>query len=385
MTVKIKSDKIVTPDSIFDGYVYCENGVITDVTAEDKPADEILDFTGKYVSPGFIDIHTHGGDGCEFVGTSEDIVKAANFHYSHGTTTIFPTFSAADLNEVFSPALENCKRAINDPALLPHIGGVHLEGPYLSRKQVGGQCADFITSPKKEDYEPFFEKYGDIVARVTYAPENDAESEFLVTLLKYGIVPSVGHSDATYDEILPAYEKGLRLVTHLYSCTSTITRTGGFRKLGIIETAYLLDDMYTEIIADGKHLPPELIRLILKIKGRDRVCLITDSLAVAGLSVKQGVTLGNVEYVIEDGVCKLKDRSAFAGSIATADRLVRTLTLDVGVSVCDAVYMMTAVPARIMGLSSKGKILKGLDADFAVFDENIKIVKVISALGKSKF
>ncbi len=368
---RIKSDKIVTPDGLFDGYLYFENGVITELSVCEHPADECVDRSGLYVSPGFIDIHTHGGDGYEFVGSVEDIVCAANFHYAHGTTTIFPTFSAADLWDVFAPALDNCREAMTSPALLPHIGGVHLEGPYLSVGQVGGQCADFITPPKKETYLPFLEKYADIIARVTYAPENDPELAFLKALKAHGIVPSVGHSDATYEELLPAYENGLRLVTHLYSCTSSVTRVGGFRRLGIIETAYLLDGMYTEIIADGKHLPTELIRLIIKLKGRDRVCLVTDSLALAGLDAGEGTTLGGVEYVIEDGVCKLRDRSAFAGSIATADRLIRTLVKEVGMSVTDAVYMMTCVPADIMGLSAVGRLEAGCAADIVVFDENI--------------
>lgn len=373
---RIKSDKIVTPDGLFDGYLYFENGMITECSAYEHPADECFDMTGLYVSPGFIDIHTHGGDGHEFVGTAEDIVCAANFHYAHGTTTIFPTFSAADLWDVFAPALDNCRKAMASPALLPHIGGVHLEGPYLSTRQVGGQCADFITPPKKEAYLPFLDKYADIIARFTYAPENDPDLAFLQALKQHEIVPSVGHSDATYEELLPAYENGLHLVTHLYSCTSSITRIGGFRHLGIIETAYLLDGMFTEIIADGKHLPPELIRLIVKLKGRDKVCLVTDSLAMAGSEDGEGTTLGGVEYVIEDGVCKLRDRSAFAGSIATADRLIRTLVKEVGISVTDAVYMMTCVPACVMGLSSVGRLEAGYAADIVVFDEDIRIVSV---------
>ncbi|MBR2021364.1 MAG: amidohydrolase family protein, partial [Clostridia bacterium] len=168
--------------------------------------------------------------------------------------------------------------------------------------------------------------------------------------------------------------------THLYSCTSTVTRDHGFRSLGVIETAFLRDELTAEIIADGKHLPPELIKLILKIKGRDRVCLITDSLAVAGVA-KDGEeveTLGT-RFFVEDGVCKLLDKSAFAGSIATADRLIRVLTKEVGTSVIDAVYMMTKVPAEVMGLKNKGLIKAGYDADIVVFDEDINIEKVFAA------
>ncbi len=376
---RIKSDRIITHDGLFSGYVYFENGKITEVSKEEKPARVCYDYTGKYVSPGFIDIHTHGAVGCEFVGTPEEIIKAANYHFEHGTTTIYPTYSASPIDTVMTPAVESLKKAMASKELKPSIYGAHLEGPYLSTKQVGGQAADFITPPKKEEYEPFFEKYGDVVARMSYAVENDEGNGLLKTLKKHNIVPSVGHSDAVYDELKSAYDEGCRLVTHLYSCTSTITRVGGFRRLGIIETAYLLDDMYVEIIADGRHLPPDLIKLILKIKGKDRVCLITDSLVVAGLDVKEGTTLGGVEYVIEDDVCKLRDRSAFAGSIATSDRLIRVMTKEVGFGVCDAVYMMTKVPAEIMGIDKiKGRLEKGFDADILVFDEDIRIEKIFS-------
>jgi N-acetylglucosamine-6-phosphate deacetylase len=168
-----------------------------------------------------------------------------------------------------------------------------------------------------------------------------------------------------------AMENGCNLVTHLYSCTSTITRKQGFRRLGVLETAMLHDELYAEIIADGCHLPPELIRLIVKIKGVDRLALITDSLAVAGTGITEGFSLGTA-YIIEDGVCKLADRSAFAGSIATADMLIRVVTQKAGLSLTDAVHMMTAVPARIMGLN-KGILAPGKDADIVAFDDNINI------------
>ena len=177
--------------------------------------------------------------------------------------------------------------------------------------------------------------------------------------------------------MLRAFENGCQLVTHLYSCTSTITRDHGFRRLGVIETAYLLDDMYVEIICDGKHLPPELIKLIYKLKGADKIALITDSLSLAGTDQIHGF-MQATEFIIEDGVCKLMDRSAFAGSIATADRLVRVAVKDAGIPLLDAIKMMTSTPANIMKLSTKGKIARNMDADFVVFDENISIKAVFA-------
>ena len=337
MVTRLKSDKLIVGEVLRSGYVYMDEcGLITAVTSAELPYDVEYDYTGYYVAPGFIDMHTHGGAGHEFFGSAEDIVQAANFHLSHGTTSICPTISAAPLS-VMKKSVVEVKKAMNDISLEPNIIGLHLEGPYLSAEQCGAQCPDFITPPIPEEYKQLIDEAGDVIARWTYAPEND------------------------------------------YSCTSTITREFGFRKLGVIESVYLNDDMYAEIIADGRHLPPELIRLILKIKGTDRVALCTDSLALAGTDVTEGITL-NVPFIIEDGVCKLRDRSAFAGSIATADVLVHVMVKEVGVSLVDVVKMITKVPAKILGLNSKGKLAKGMDADIVVFDEDV-IVSDVFVMG----
>ena len=153
-----------------------------------------------------------------------------------------------------------------------------------------------------------------------------------------------------------------------------MTRKGGFRSLGVIESAYLRDELFCEIIADGKHLPPELINMICKIKGKDSVMAVTDSLELAGTDATHGF-MGATEYIIEDGVCKLCDRSAFAGSIATSDRLIRVLTKDCGTDLVQAVRMLTEIPAKLLSLN-KGVLKEGFDADIAVFDENINIEKV---------
>ncbi len=374
--IRIKSDKIVLTDSLYSGYLYIEDGKIVELSCEEKSANKCFDYTGNYVAPGFIDIHTHGGNGYEFAGSAEDIVKAANFHFEHGTTSICPTISAAAF-DVMKSAVYEADKAKDSKDLKGTILGCHLEGPYLSKAQVGGQCPDFITDPVKDDYERLLEEKAHIISRWSYAPENDTDGCFAKACTEAGVLASAGHTDAIYPDMVLAFDNGCRLITHLYSCTSTITRDHGFRRLGVIESAYLNDDMYVEIIADGKHLPPELIKLILKIKGRDRVCLITDSLAFAGINVERGETLGT-RFVIEDGVCKLEDRSAFAGSIATADRLIKVLTKDVGESIVNAVYMMTKVPAEVIGAKNKGIIKEGYDADLVVFDEDINIVNVIA-------
>ena len=373
---RIKSDRIILADRIFDGYIYFCGGKITDVTAADYAVNEEYDMTGHYVSAGFIDIHTHGGGGYPFEGSTDDIVSGCSFHLRHGTTSICPTISAAP----FCAMAESVKRvgqAMADPRVQGTIIGAHLEGPYLSRRQAGAQCADFIGAPQAQEYLPLLEQYGSVIARWSYAPENDTDERFARALQRFGVVASAGHTDAVYDDMLRAAEHGCHLITHLYSCTSTITRDHGFRRLGVIESAYLLDDLFVEIICDGKHLPPELIRLIFKIKGADKIALVTDSLALAGTAQTHGF-MQSTEFIIEDGVCKLMDRSAFAGSIATADRLVRVAVREAGIPLLDAVRMITSTPAHIMGLREKGQIAPGKDADLVVFDENVNIEQVFA-------
>ena len=367
---RIKSDRIIVGEALLEGYVYFENGKIAQVTDKELPFDEEYDRTGYYVSPGFIDIHTHGGAGNEFFGSAEEVVGGCNFHLEHGTTSICPTVSAAPF-EMMRESVLQISKAKESSELKSNLVGLHLEGPYFSVAQCGAQNTDFITPPIPEQYESLVAEAGDIIARWSYAPENDPDGTFCRFLKDHGIIAAAGHTNAEYSHMCVAAENGCNLVTHLYSCTSTITRHQGFRRLGVIESVFLMDDMYAEIIADGKHLPPELIRLILKVKGSDRVILCTDSLALAGTGITEGVTL-NTPFIIEDGVCKLKDRSAFAGSIATSDVLVRVLVKEVGVPVAETVKMITKNPAELLGLN-KGLLEEGKDADIVVFDDEIQV------------
>ncbi len=373
---RIKSNRIITPDGLTAGYVYFENGKLVEVSKRELPVTEEFDAGEHYVSPGFIDIHTHGGGGHRFEGSAEEVIEGCNFHLKHGTTSICPTVSAAYF-DAMRESVKSIARAMQSGRVRSNILGAHLEGPYLSAKQTGAQGAEFITPPKSRDYLPLLEEYGQFIARWSYAPENDQDNAFCKALKTHAILPAAGHTDAIYSDIKSAMDEGLSLITHLYSCTSTITRDHGFRRLGVIESAFLEDDLFVEIIADGKHLPIELIKLIYKIKGADRILLITDSLALAGTDVKRG-RMQSTEFIIEDGVCKLLDRSAFAGSIATADRLVRVITQDCGIPLTEAIKMMCETPAKLMGLH-KGQLKPGFDADIVVFDDSIEVKSVFVA------
>ncbi len=371
---RIKSNHIVSLGKEIKGYVYFDDGKIVDVTEKELPFDEEIDATDLYVTAGFIDVHTHGGGGYPFEGSVDDIVGGVNFHLTHGTTSICPTISAAPIDDM-RRSLGNVREAMHDERVLANIIGAHLEGPYLSTAQTGAQAGTCITLPIKEDYESIVNEYKDALARWSYAPEHDEGCEFAHFMKEAGIVTSAGHTNATYKDMKAALDNGCRLVTHLYSCTSTVTRDHGFRSLGVIESTFLEDGIIAEIIADGKHLPPELIRMIYKIKGKDGIIAVTDSLSLAGTSVKSG-RMSLTDFIIEDGVCKLLDRSAFAGSIATADVLLRVLTKEADIPLSEAVGLITKNPASLMGLASKGDLAPGKDADIVMFDADINVKNV---------
>ena len=368
----IKSDLIVLPNGIFDGFIVIEDGKIAEITNK-TPEGEIINATGNYVMAGFIDIHTHGGGGFSFTESSPDeIVDGCVFHMTHGTTTIVPTVTTGAF-PIMREAVKNIQIAKQNP-LAFNLLGAHMEGPYLSPAQCGAQAPDHITEPNPDEYIPLLEETGDTIVRWTYAPERDPEGKFCKHLTDRGIIVSAGHTDAKYADMARAIDNGCNLITHLYSCTSTVTRDHGFRSLGVIESTFLRDEICAEIIADGKHLPPDLVRMIVKIKGIDNVAAVTDSLSVAGSPATCGVMSG-VEYIIEDGVAKLSDRSAFAGSVATADVLLRVLVNECGFTLSEASTMLSATPARLFGLN-KGRLEVGLDSDIVVLDKNFEVQKI---------
>ena len=371
----LTNGKIVSDGKIIEGYdIVIDGDKITDLKPSADVYGEKIDLGGNYIAPGFIEIHCHGGGGYEFIdATPEAFKKACAVHAAHGTRVMYPTISATDYDTMVR-VLQTAREVKNDCAV--EIPGIHLEGPYFALEMCGGQAPGIVRNVDREEYESLLEEYSDIIARWDYAPEKDKDNAFLKAVTDKGILAATAHSSAEYGDVLRAFEDGNHLITHLYSCTSTITRHQGFRHLGIIESAYLLDDMYVEAIADGCHLPLELLKMIIKLKGTERVCLITDALRPGGIGEEgKEYTDCPVPFVVEDGVAKLLDRSAFAGSIATSDILLKTATR-AGCSIADAVKMMTQTPAAIMGLDTKGKIAAGYDASFTIFDRNLYIVNI---------
>lgn len=376
MVTAIKNGRIITPDSVSEGVLTIQDGIITGIATKIPAGSEVIDAEGCYVSPGFIDMHTHGAGGADFMdGTVDAYLTAARKHAEHGTTLLYPT-TLTSTNELLFESFDTYRKAVSENKDGAQFGGMHLEGPYFNAKYAGAQDARYLRNPKPEEYMSILDKCPDL-ARWSFAPELDGSDLFAAELNRRGIVASIGHTDATFEECDAAFHAGARHMTHFYSCMSTISRRNAFRYAGTIEYGYWQDGMTIEIIADGIHVPADLLRLLLKIKGRNRIALVTDSMRAAGmpegLSILGGMSDGQ-QVVVEDGVAKLLDRSAFAGSVATADRCIRTMIKDTECSISEAVGMMTVTPAVIMGIfSRKGSISAGKDADIVFFDENINV------------
>lgn len=379
--LKIYNGKVVTPSGILpDSSVIVSGGKISGIEAGNPeiPGCQAFDAGGCYVSPGFIDIHTHGAGGSDFMDcTEEDCRTIARTHMMHGTTTLFPTTLAADNKELlnFIDVYDKVKHSTGGAL----FAGLHLEGPYFAYKFRGAQDPRYLRNPSPGEYMEILERSKDI-RRWDVAPELPGAFEMGDELVRRGILPSIAHTDAVYDDVVKAIKHGYTHITHFYSCMNGIVRRNAMRYAGCIEAGYLLDELTIELIADGIHVPPVLMKLALKNKGVERVSLITDSMRGAGMPEGPSI-LGSrshgQEVIIEDGVAKLSDRTAFAGSVATADRLVRNMHFMGGQSMENAVRMMTENPARVMGIGdTKGKLAKGYDADIVVFDENVNIKQV---------
>ena len=381
--IKIHNGQLILHDRIIpNGSLLIEDGKILAVGEGDLEFSDarLINAKGNYVSPGFIDIHVHGGGDHDFMdGTEEAFLKVAALHAAHGTTSMLPTTLTADKEGILR-TVELYEKVKDENHAGAAFIGLHLEGPYFSMNQRGAQDPKYIRDPDPTEYLEILQ-HGASIKRWSAAPERKGAIEFGKILAARGILPSMAHTDAIYEEALEAFEHGYTLLTHFYSAMSGVTRKNAFRYAGVVEAGYLHDDLDVEIIADGVHLPAPLLKLIYKIKGPDRIALITDAMRGAGMPEGNSI-LGNKEtglpVIIEDGVAKLPDRSSFAGSVATTDRLVRTMLSVAEVPMVEAIRMITHTPARIMNMQNHiGSLKVGLDADINIFDENIQLKHTI--------
>ncbi len=378
--IKIINGHIITPYRIIKNGVLLISGDKIELVSEvdvETTDHEIIDAKGNYVSPGFIDMHIHGGGGHDFMdGTEEAYLKIAEIHAAYGTTAMAPTTLTCAKEDLLK-AVDLYRSVQSKNTKGAQFIGLHLEGPYFALSQSGAQDPRYIRNPDVEEYKQIIAHAKGDIKRWSVAPELPGAVDMGKYLKANGIIAAIAHTDAIYEEVLEAVENGYTLATHLYSAMSTISRRNTYRYAGVIESAFIIDAMDVEVIGDGIHVPPPLLKLVYKIKGPDRIALITDAMRAAGMPEGDSI-LGNKEnglkVIVENGVAKMPDGSSFAGSVATTDRLVRTMVQMADIPLIDAVRMISKTPATIMGVEgSKGSLAAGKDADVLIFDENINI------------
>lgn len=381
MRLKIVNSRVYDPDPVGEKAILIEDGRILDVADHDGGFSgcRVLDASGLRAVPGFIDIHVHGGGGrCCMEGTAQSVVAMANAHAQYGTTTILPTTWTAPLEEI-GRAID----AVREATALPcdaTIAGVFLEGPFLAPEQAGAQAPGVLKTPEEADWRSLIDRWSGI-RMVGAAPELPGARAMGDALARRGIVGSIAHSQAYEEDLRAAVEHGFSDVTHLYSCCSTFVRRGGFRVPGVVECALAWDSLTAQLIADGRHLPDTMLRLVWKAKGTELLTLVTDGLDFSASELEEGSTYtqcNGMDVVYEDGVMKLMSREAFAGSVATTDRLLR-VAAGAGIPWTEALRMLTVNPAGRIGMADKkGRLRPGYDADVVLLDERLRVAGVVS-------
>ena len=375
MLKQIVNGRILTPNGWLEGgSVIIEDNKIKAVSNIDLHIvdAEIIDAKGCYVVPGGIDMHTHGGGGRDFIEGSEDAFRAAvNAHMKHGTTTIYPTLSSSTIPTI-EAACQACEKlmAEKDSPVL----GLHIEGSYINPKQAGAQNPVLIKAPLTEEYEPLLDKYS-CIKRWDEAPELQGSVEFITACRKHGVLTALTCTRATYEDVVAAHDAGLSHAAHFYNAMPVVYKEHEFKVPGTVESVYALQDMTVEVIADGIHVPPVMLQVVYQIKGVEKTALITDSLAYAA---SEGNVSSEPSVILEDGVCKLADHSALAGSIATMDTLIRICIQKAEIPMIDVFRMASETPAKIMGIyDRKGSIEEGKDADIMMFNDDINLTYVM--------
>lgn len=374
MLTQIINGQILTPQGwLNDGSVLISDGKILEITNSDLAVigAKVIDAKGMYIVPGFVAMHVHGGGGYDFKqATAEAFEAATKAHLNHGATTIFPTISSSSF-ATLKQAVSVCETKMKEKGST--ILGLHIEGPYLNPKMAGNLFAEDIKGIDKAEYTELI-KSTDCIKRWDISPELEGAHEFAQYTRSKGIMTAITHTEAEYGDIKAAYAAGFTHAAHFYNAMPGFHKRREYKYEGTVESVYLMDNMTVEVIADGRHLPSTIIRLVYKIKGVERTCLVTDALAYAACENP------NVDprFVIEDGVCKLADHSSLAGSLATMDKLVQTV-VKAGIPFSDAVRMASETPAKLIGVDDrKGSLQKGKDADILIFDRNLNLRAVWS-------
>jgi N-acetylglucosamine-6-phosphate deacetylase len=370
--------RLIFSDGIRDGLeVVVEEGKIAAIHERSLAhrKHEVIDLDGNYLAPGFIDLHVHGAVGRDTMEASAEAFRSVcDFHASGGTTSLLLTTATAPLEKIVKvlQAVRDFRSAISP------IVGVHVEGPFISKAKPGAQRAEFIQDPSPAAVRQLVE-HADVMKRVTIAPELPGAVAAIEVFRAHRISVSGGHSDAWDENARAAFDRGMRSVTHTFNCMSSTRRRGVYRVAGLLEFALSEPDISCELIADGHHVSPTLMKMLYRAKGPHGICLVTDATAGAGLPERSQFALFGKDCIVEDGVCLLADRSALAGSAARMIDLVRMMVREVNVPLNQAIAMATENPARAIGLETKGRLIVGADADLVVLSPRIEAVRTLAA------
>ena len=380
-TVWIGNGRTVLPDGVVEhGSVLVKNGKIAEVN---KPCPEgmpAVDAEGGYILPGFIDLHVHGGGGADFMDAEPDSLKTmARAHNAHGTTSLVATtMTCADalLEKAIDTYLEQAGTATGGAKVL----GLHLEGPFFSSASKGAQPISEERVPDRKYLERILKRAEGHILRWDAAPELANMDLFARVMKENGVLCSLAHSGCNATRALQAFDWGFSHVTHFYNACTTFHKENGIVHSGIVEAAYIRDDVTVELIGDGCHIPRESMLLAWRIKGPDRICLITDAMRAAGTSELYsilGPKTGGTPVVVKDDVAQLPDFSSYAGSICTMDRALRTAHVRYGIPLTDVSRMLSLTPARLSGADNRtGSLEAGKDADIVVMDRDFNVRRV---------
>lgn len=374
MLTQLINGRILTPQGwITDGSVLISNGKILEVTNSDLAVigANVIDVKGMNIIPGFVGMHIHGGGGHDYTECSFDAFNAATkAHLLHGTTTVFPTLTSTSFDNIIKVA-GLCEEMMKTNKV---IQGLHIEGPYLNPKMAGSQWGEFLTEPNKDEYTQIIESTS-CIRRWDISPEISGGYDFGRYTSSNGILTAITHTEAEYEDIKKAFAAGFTHAAHFYNAMPGFHKRREYKYEGTVESVYLTDGMSVEVIADGIHLPATILKLVYKLKGVEQTCLVTDAVKYAAFD-------GEIEdsrYIIENDVCKLADHSSLAGSLATMDKLVKTMVNKAGIHLEDAVRMASETPARVIGVeNTKGTLQKGKDADIVILDKDVNVRCVFS-------
>jgi N-acetylglucosamine-6-phosphate deacetylase len=368
--------RLIFPDGIRDRLevIVYEGKVVAIREQTQARGEEIVDLAGNYLAPGFVDLHVHGALGRDTMeGSAEAFRAICDFHAGGGTTSLLLTTAAAPIAKL----VDVLNAARNFRPSISAIAGVHVEGPFISKAKCGAQRAEFIQDPSPAAVQRLLE-HADVIKRITIAPELPGAFQAIEDFHAHGVSVSGGHSDAWDEDGRAAFECGMRSVTHTFNCMSSARRRGVYRVGGLLEFALSEPQISCELIADGHHVSPTLMKVLYRAKGPGGICLVTDATAGAGLPDESRFSLFGNECLVEGGVCLLSDRSALAGSAARMVDVVRRMVSEVNVPLHEAVAMATQNPAQAIDLRTKGRLRAGADADFVVLSPKLEILRVFT-------